>query len=94
MAHNLIRMHEAIGRAVLMAQVFETVFVVCIELVLSMRKIDLGKSSEPINPNRFKRYEIPSMMISGTIQRNKQSNATIIGLALAFSISIPSAATE
>ena len=47
-------MHEAIGRAVLMAQVFETVFVVCVELVLSMRKVDIGESSEPINPNRFK----------------------------------------
>lgn len=54
MSLNIFRMHEAIGRAVLMAQVFETIFVVCIELVLSMRKVDLGENPEPINPNRFK----------------------------------------
>jgi hypothetical protein len=54
MTPNTLRMHATIGRAVLMAQVFEAVFVVCIELVLSMREFDIGKSSEPINPNRFK----------------------------------------
>lgn len=43
-------MHEAIGRAVLWAQMFETVFVVCIELVGIMR----GKTNALINPNRFK----------------------------------------
>jgi hypothetical protein len=47
-------MYKAIGRAVLMAQEFETVFVVCIELVLSMRRVNLGESSDLINPNRFK----------------------------------------
>jgi hypothetical protein len=47
-------MYEAVGRAVLTAQVFEIVFVVCIELVQSMRRVNLGESTDLINPNRFR----------------------------------------
>ena len=43
-------MHEAVGRAVLWAQVFETVFIVCFDL-LGMLK---GKASSLIDPKRFK----------------------------------------
>jgi hypothetical protein len=50
MASPLAKMHQAVGRAVLMAQVFETVLVVCHELIGILR----GESNSLISPDRFK----------------------------------------
>jgi hypothetical protein len=47
---TLNQMHEAIGRAVLSAQVFETVFVVCFEMVGMLR----DGESRAIDPKSFK----------------------------------------
>ncbi|MCM2308537.1 MAG: hypothetical protein NDI91_13855 [Sulfuritalea sp.] len=48
------KMHQAVGRAVLWAQTFETVFVICIELVRILRSTRNGERISAMNPNRFK----------------------------------------
>lgn len=50
MTPKLVQMHEAVGRAVLSAQVFETVFVVCFELIGMLK----SETSSSINSKRFK----------------------------------------
>lgn len=51
MTSSLEEMHEAVGRAVLAAQMFEVVFVVCNDLVGMLRR---KSGSSLINPNRYK----------------------------------------
>jgi len=53
MTRRLTQMHEAIGRAVLWAQMFETVFAVCFEL-LGMLETGVSNSIDP------KRFKIPT----------------------------------
>ena len=48
-------MYEAIGRAVWAAQVFETIIVVCVELVRLTKEFEAGALTDGlINPKRFK----------------------------------------